>query len=228
MIASWWRDQRGLAGETGQPDVFGAVVARGFAGEADANRDGRVAVAELLEFLPCAMRSAVGAGRQQTAVVFQPDAKPPRLGEPADAVTKMLRHLRELALTSRWRPITRGSQGLAPKEPDLPLAFGLVLLRHNRLPLSRPILERVRLEHSKSPVAHQVIAWQDFLQGRLGGGDRGAAADGRDVARSGAGTGRRTVPAVCIAVRGFAAPVCVVGRRDAARVEPMWRDWIAP
>lgn len=64
----------------------------------------------------------------------------------------------------------QSSQGLAPKEPDLPLAFGLVLLRHNRLPLSRPILERVRLEHPKSPVAHQAIAWQDFLQGRVGEG----------------------------------------------------------
>ena len=52
----------------------------------------------------------------------------------------------------------------------MPLAYGLVLLRHNRLPLSRPILERVRLEHWKSPVAHQAIAWQDFLQGRLAEG----------------------------------------------------------
>ncbi|MFO0872280.1 MAG: serine/threonine-protein kinase [Pirellulales bacterium] len=169
VIAGCSRGERGLAGRDGAPDVFGSVVAQAFALEADANRDGRVVVAELLEFLPRGLNKA--AEGKQSVAVFQPDARPPRLSEPArEAVTKMLRYLRASRFDDAMATDYQTSQGLAPKEPDLPLAFGLVLLRHSRLPLARPILERVRLEHPKSPVAHQAVAWQDFLQGRLGEG----------------------------------------------------------
>ncbi|MFO0816696.1 MAG: protein kinase [Pirellulales bacterium] len=163
VIAACDKGQRGQAGPAGSPGVFGGAIARGFAGESDANRDGRISVAELLDYLP---RALSATGKPQTAVVFKPDARPPRLTEPArDAVTKMLRNLRASRFDESFANDFLGSQGLAPREPDLPIAFGLVLLRHNRLPLSRTTLERVRLEHPKSPVAHQAIAWQDFLQG---------------------------------------------------------------
>ena len=34
------------------------------------------------------------------------------------------------------------------------------------MPMARALVERVRLEHPKTPVAHQAMAWHDFLQGR--------------------------------------------------------------
>jgi hypothetical protein len=61
VIASCGRDQRGQAGAEGEPSRFGATVAAAFAGAADDNRDGRVAVAELLAFLP------KGLSERQTA-----------------------------------------------------------------------------------------------------------------------------------------------------------------
>ena len=181
VIASCDREQRGQAGKTGEPSRFGATIAAAFAGAADDNRDGRVAVAELLAFLPkeLADREQAGAkqaggkqaGGKQTAVVFQPDAKPPRLtAEAREAVTDMLRNLRAQRYDDSMQLAYTNAQGLAPKEPDLPMAFALVLMRHNRLPIARTIVERVRLEHPKSPLAHQAIAWQDFLQGRYADG----------------------------------------------------------
>lgn len=171
VIASNSRGQRATAVDEGQRTVFGSVIGKAFAGEADANRDGRVAVAELLEFLPRTMQATASASKPQTAVVFQPDARPPRLTQEArDSVTKMLRFLRANRFDETMTAEFQAMQGLAPKEPELPLAYGLVLLRHNRTLLARPALERVRLSHPKSPVAHQVIAWLDFLQGKPGEG----------------------------------------------------------
>lgn len=167
VIASCGRDQRGQAGAEGEPSRFGATVAAAFAGAADDNRDGRVAVAELLAFLPKGLSERERDGGKQTAVVFQPDAKPPRLtAEAREAVTDMLRNLRAQRYDDSMQAAYTERQGLAPKEPDLPMAYSLVLMRHNRMPMARALVERVRLEHPKTPLAHQAIAWQDFLQGR--------------------------------------------------------------
>ncbi len=171
VVASCDRDQRGQVGGAGEPSPFGATIAAAFAGAADDNRDGRVAVAEFLQFLPRELAKRVGSGAKQTAVVFQPDAKPPRLTAQArEAVTDMLRNLRAQRYDDSMQLAYTNALGLAPKEPDLPMSFALVLMRHNRLPAARTIVERVRLEHPKTPVAHQAIAWQDFLQGRYGDG----------------------------------------------------------
>jgi tRNA A-37 threonylcarbamoyl transferase component Bud32 len=171
VIASCDREQRGLVSGDGEPSLFGATIAAAFAGAADDNRDGRVAVAEFLQFLPRELAKRVGDGGKQTAVVFQPDAKPPRLTAQArEAITDMLRNLRAQRYDDSMQAAYNTALGLAPKEPDLPMAFALVLMRHNRLPAARVIVERVRLEHPKTPLAHQAIAWQDFLQGRYGDG----------------------------------------------------------
>lgn len=167
VIASNSRGQRGPTVDDDARTVFGKVVNKAFAGEADANRDGRVAVAELLEYLPRTMQATAPSAKPQTAVVFQPDARPPRLSQAAkESVTKLLRYLRASRFDESMTTDFQAAQALAPKDPELPLAYGLILLRHNRTLLARPLLERVRLEHPKSPVAHQVVAWLNFLQGK--------------------------------------------------------------
>ncbi|MFM7844680.1 MAG: serine/threonine-protein kinase [Planctomycetota bacterium] len=168
VIGACDKNQRGLLTADGQQGVFGKALAAAYSGGADVNRDGRVAVAELLEFLPKSMAEVAGNGRVQSPVVYQPVDKPPRLTSDAqEATRKMLGYLR----ASRWdEGITeefRREDSKLAGQPDLALAYGLVLLKNYRTPLARPVFDKIRSAHPKSVVADQMLAWQAFQQDRL-------------------------------------------------------------
>lgn len=168
VIAACQKDQRGLTTDGGASGVFGSAIAAAFTGAADGNRDGQVTAPELLDFLPRSMTKLAGDGRAQTPAVFPPDASPPRLTvEARDAVRKLLGHLRDTRFDDSLTITYQTMIPLAPRQPDISLAYGLLLLRHTRTPLSRPVLEKIRQDHPNSVVVHQALAWQDFLQGRL-------------------------------------------------------------
>ena len=166
VIASCDKGQRELVAEDGSGGLFGRSLAKAFHGDGDANRDGRVAVNELLEFLPKTMAAGGGAGKQ-SPVVFPPDNRPPRLTvEAKDAVRKMLGYLRANRFDQVVTSDYQSNENLLPRDPDLALAYGLVLLRNNRTPWSRPLFEKVRLDHPKAVVAHQALAWHSFVAGK--------------------------------------------------------------
>ena len=148
--------------------MFASTVAAAFAGSADANRDQRIGSAELVEYVVREVATAADDASPQRAVAWPPEIRPPRLTPPLrEAVLRFLSQTRttrldDKALAEEFQTLNKE----AGQQPDVALAYALALLKHNRTPLSRPIFERVRSSHSKHPVAHQALAWQEFSQGK--------------------------------------------------------------
>jgi hypothetical protein len=102
-----------------------AAVATGLAGPADPNRDNRVTVAELHDYLK-ASASAAGPIR-----LILPDTTPPRLSDDAKAAIRRL-----AAATSKQRidkanaqSLIAAAEQLAPKQPEPKLVGAILLLK---------------------------------------------------------------------------------------------------
>lgn len=167
ILGSCEKGQRSRALKPDGPDLFAATVAAALAGAADANRDARVSGVELVEYVVRETAVAAGSETPQRAVAWQPDARAPRLdGIARKAVDQLLTQIRLPRPSDTVADDFQAADQKAGKEPDVRLAFALVMLKHNRTPVSRPIFEKIRSENPKRVVAHQALAWQNFLQGK--------------------------------------------------------------
>ena len=169
VIGSCDKGQRGVALDNNERGLFGSLVAAGFQGLADANRDYRVDGHELFAYLTSEMeKTSATSGVAQKPVRFLPDSTPPRLpAEAREAIRRMLNHLKSKQRLDDGLGIEY-AQGavLAPKQPDLALAYGLVLLKNGRPTQSLPVFEKIAAEHPETPVVYQALAWQHFVQGK--------------------------------------------------------------
>lgn len=167
IVGSCEKGQWNRVPESGKPSLFATATASAFAGAADANKDQRVAGVELIENVVREVERIAGDDSPQRPVVWIPEHRPPRLTPPARAAAlRMLGLVRATRLEGTYAEEYQTDNKLAANQPDIALAYALALLKHNRTPLSRPIFERVRADHPRNAVAHQALAWQNYLQNK--------------------------------------------------------------
>jgi len=167
VLGSCEKGQKSRTLKPGEPSLFASTVAAAWSGAADANRDGRVSGVELVEYVVREVAQSAGAESPQRPVAWLPENRPPRLAAAArEGVFKLLSQIRAPRPSETIGEEFQAANQQAAEQPDVALAFGLVMLKHNRTPVSRPLFEKIRAEHPKCAVAHQALAWQNFLQGK--------------------------------------------------------------
>lgn len=168
VLGSCEKGQKSGVPTAGQPSRFAANLAQALGGAADANRDGRVSGVELVEFVVREVAQGAGTESPQRPVVWLPENKPLRLAASArDGMLKLLAQIRASRPSESIADEFKTANQEAASQPDVALAYGLVMLRHSRTPVARPLFEKIRAEHPKCALAHQALAWQNFLQGKM-------------------------------------------------------------
>ena len=174
-IASCSAGQRGHVLPERKHGLFAQSLAEGLSGRADKNRDGRLEATELFAFLTESMAVSAGTIRQsQTAKLFLPDNKPPRLSEEARKA------IRELAVLVRRSEIKlseaqvkyTAAQGLAEKEVEPKLLYGLILLKARQRADAERQFEDLRIERPALLLPNQALAWLRFDRRDYGDGIR--------------------------------------------------------
>jgi hypothetical protein len=168
IIASCQAGQRGLPLSDKPQGQFAAMLADGFSGRADKNRDNRLEVTELYEHLQAKLAD-LNAGRpqSQTPALFLPnEAVPPRLAADAQqAVRTMLTHLTRTKLDEGTAVAQfEAARKLAGDQPDARLAHSLVMFKFNKSDRAIPPLEEVRLSRPEITLAHEMAAWIHFYR----------------------------------------------------------------
>jgi uncharacterized caspase-like protein len=177
-IASCSPAERGQVLAARKHGLFAQSLAEGLSGRADTNRDGRLEATELSAFLaPSMAASAAAIGQRQTARLFLPDNKPPRLSEEAR------RAIRELAALVRRSEIKlpeaqakyAAAQALAEKEVEPKLLYGLILLKARQRADAERQFEDLRIERPALVLPVQALAWLRLERREYGEGIRGLA-----------------------------------------------------
>ncbi len=162
-IASCSEGQRGQTLAEGKAGLFAQSVADGLSGRADTNRDGRLETTELLPFLNQSMAAAKPA-QPQTARLFLPDARPPRLSDEAKQA------IRALAATVRQSDVTLAgarakfitAQEKAGKEVEPRLLFGLALLKVRQPAEAKRHFQELRVEKPHLLLPLEGLVWTCF------------------------------------------------------------------
>ena len=165
-IASCSPGQQGYDWPAKKHGLFAAVLAQGYAGEADKNRDNRVEVTELFAYLTQAMGLAASqVGHVQTPVLFLPDSRPPRLTEETKkAIRALAAFLREDRVDQKAMTAAYASAGrLADKELEPRLLYGLILTRAKQRNEATSHFEQLRTDHPDLLLPLQAIAWLRFM-----------------------------------------------------------------
>ena len=168
--ADWPEKQHGL---------FAWLLAQGYTGAADANRDGRIEPTELFDYLQGAMAAA---GRQlkvaQAPELFLPDNRPPRLSDDAKAAIHRL-----AAYLGEDKIDLKGAQkeydaaaAAAGKEPEPKMLWGLVLLKDKHRDQALKRFDQLRLEQPDLLPPLMAIAWARFDRRTYQAGVDGLAA----------------------------------------------------
>jgi hypothetical protein len=178
-IASCKAGQHGADWPEKQHGLFGWLLAQGYTGAADANRDGRIEPTELFDYLQGAMAAA---GRQlkvaQAPELFLPDNRPPRLSEDAKAAIRRL-----AAYLGEDKIDLKGAQkeydaaaAAAGKEPEPKMLWGLVLLKDKHRDAALKRFDQLRLEWPELLPPLTAIAWARFDRRTYQAGVDGLAA----------------------------------------------------
>lgn len=144
---------------------FGWFLADGYAGRADKNRDNRLEITELYEFVDGAMAAVSTGPSAQTPQLFLPNnAPPPRL---TDDAKKSIRNLLASAARSKVDPAEVATQfsdsaEQAGPQPEPKLAYGLVMYKLRKLDDAVKSLEEVKLAHPQVLLSHQLAVWIHF------------------------------------------------------------------
>jgi len=165
VIASCSDNQRGLVSKD-NVGVFSEAVCSALSGQADTDRDHRVDTDELFGHLTSTMSGLSAKARgTQTPARFIPDANPPRLTpQTKEAVNRLLGFLRASRFDDSITGIYTTSRRLQQDQPDVRMAYALVLLKHNRTRDSQPAFEAVRASNSDTLLPYHALAWQYFMQ----------------------------------------------------------------
>lgn len=166
-IAGTRRGQRDRGMPDGEHGRFAWFVAQGFSGQADKNRDNRLEVTELFEFVDEQVASIAKASDAQAPVLFLPNSvPPPRISaEAKQAVRTILANLNRTKLDTLM--LTQEYEKAAPligQHPEAKLAYALVLHRHRKLDEAIKPLEEIRLSSPQVWPAHQLWSWIQFTK----------------------------------------------------------------
>lgn len=164
-LASCSEGQRGQVLPERKQGLFAWSLSEGYSGRADKNRDGRVEPTELVGFLAESMKSASDAIQHpQTARLFLPDNKPPRLTEEA---RKAIRDLAVLAVQNQAdlagaKQKFAAASGLAAKEPEPKLLFALIQMKFRQRAEAERQFEELRIAQPEMLLPIQSLAWLAF------------------------------------------------------------------
>jgi hypothetical protein len=164
-IASCSEGERGYALADGKHGLFAASLAEGFSGRADKNRDGRLEPTELFAFLGEAMpASAKTIQKSQTAKLFLPDNRPPRLSESArKAIRELAASLQQDAVNLAEAKLRfAAAQTEAGQEPDATLVYALILLKARQRDEAQRQFATLKSEHPNLLVPGEALAWVQF------------------------------------------------------------------
>ncbi len=164
-LASCAQGQRGQMAADGAGGLFAQNLVTGYAGKADANRDGSISPTELFTFLDAALKAATeGTEKIQTPRLFIPDATPPRLTASAKgAIRKLASYFRqERPDLNRAQLDFTAAQQLSGREPEARVLYALLLLRERRRDEAAQLLENVRFDFPDLLPVHQAIVWLEF------------------------------------------------------------------
>jgi TusA-related sulfurtransferase len=164
-LAACRAGQRGLASADGRTGLLAACVAAAYAGAADKDRDGQLEPTELSTYLDAALPEAARRlGKQQTAELFLPDARPPRLSENAKkailSLAAFLRQTRPDMQKVNLQYVT--AEQLAGKEAEPKLLYGLLLMKGKQRDEAFRRFEEVSLDRPSDVLAIQALAWLHF------------------------------------------------------------------
>lgn len=166
-IAGSRRGQRDRGMSDGQHGRFAWFLAQGLSGQADKNRDNRLEVTELFEYVEEQLAGVARPNDTQSAVLFLPNSvPPPRISaEAKQAVRAVLVHvgrskLDSLTLTQEYEK----AAGLIGQHPEAKLAYALVLYRHRKLDEAIKPLEEIRVSNPNVWPAHQLWSWIQFTK----------------------------------------------------------------
>jgi eukaryotic-like serine/threonine-protein kinase len=150
---------------TASPRLVSATAAA-LAGAADTNRDIRVTLAELNDYLK-ASGSAPAAIR-----LIQPDNTPLRLTDDAKAAIRRLAAMVSKQKIERVeaQALTSAAEQLAPKEPEPKLVGAILLLKAREQAEALSVLERLVAERPQTPLAWELTAWVHLEKLNYAGG----------------------------------------------------------
>lgn len=166
-IAGSRRGQRDRGMTGGEHGRFAWFVAQGFSGLADKNRDNRLEVTELFEYLEQQLAAVATGNEALTPALILPNSvPPPRISaEGKEAVRNILANLGRtkidaLALAEEFE---KAAAKVGP-HPEARLAYALVLYRQRKLDDAVRALDEVRLSTPNELSAHQLWSWIQFTK----------------------------------------------------------------
>jgi serine/threonine protein kinase len=179
-IASCDREQRGAEWPEKKHGLFAWLLAQGYSGVADKNRDGRIEPTELFDYLQDAMASAGQALKvTQTPKLFLPDDRPPRLSDEAKtAIRKLAAHLRQdrIKMKEVERDYSDATKA-AGQEPEPKLLYGLILLKSKQSKQLDKAIQHFNGLQAQRPSAAllplQAVAWARFCKRSYASGVEG-------------------------------------------------------
>ncbi len=152
------------SGQQGQdlPDkkhgAFAWVLAEGYAGDADKNRDNRLEPTELFGYLQVAMTKL---NVSQTPELFLPDNRPPRLSEEARAaIRKLAKNIRLNRIDlpeveAEYHAVAKASG----KEPEPTLLYALLLMKNKQRDAALQQFVSLERVHPQLLLPRQGITW---------------------------------------------------------------------
>jgi serine/threonine-protein kinase len=164
-MASCSEGQRGHVLADGQHGLFASSLAQGFSGGGDKNRDGRLEPTELFAFLGESMAASAKKIQQaQTAKLFPPDNRPPRLSEEAkQAIRELAAYLQQDTLNLAEAKLRFGAaDAAAGEEPEAKLIYGLLLLRVRQRDDAQREFATLKSKHPDLLLPGQALAWVQF------------------------------------------------------------------
>jgi hypothetical protein len=166
-IAATRRGQRDRGMTGGEHGRFAWFVAQGYSGLADKNRDNRLEVTELFEYVQQQLADAGSGSDAQTPTLILPNSvPPPRISaEGKEAVRNILANLGRskvdpLALAEEYEK----AAAKVGQNPEARLAYALVLYRQRKLDEAVRALDEVRLSTPNVLPAHQLWSWIQFTK----------------------------------------------------------------
>jgi len=157
--------QRGLVFSDKRHGLFAWLLSESYSGRADKNRDNRLEPTELFTYLNDEMVKAAALLKgTQTPQLFLPNDRPPRLSEEAKqailalAALQLQGNVKVDVISKKYEE----AKGLAGKELEPKLLYGLLLLKRKERDAAIKILGEVSTEHPKLLLPLQGIAWLQF------------------------------------------------------------------
>jgi serine/threonine-protein kinase len=146
----------------GEHGRFAWTLADAFAGGGDKNRDNRLEITELYEYVEAQMALlANDASTQRPALFLANSTPPPRLSpEARQAVQTLLANVSRSRIDAKQLATQfEEAKSLAGNEPEPRLAYALALYKHRQFEEALAPLEDLKASHPHLLLPHQLATW---------------------------------------------------------------------